>query len=238
MILAAVLKVCATYDQNYYCSLCTLHLQEIDLLQPSLSQAIAATVGTLTRDMRWLQSEPSPKQMFCLDFVNACCTRISIFSNRFASIESVDWVMFQEYYPLIIKVGTLYSFSKSDQNQTTLCNALPDVVARNPSTSRSYFEWIQKFHFMLEKWKSRLQAKEGGGCRVILHQSRCSVLANHEEINWYLKSHKDINSLAGAVAATDLVVPKTDVEALKKVFLETFKNLNQLVLKYIPKFGW
>ena len=215
-----------------------VHLQEMithprDLLRPPFSKAIDKTIRELcyreghstTEVMSWLQSEPSPKQMFCLDFINACCPRISIFSNRFASIESDNWVMFNKYFSLITKVGTLYSFSKSKQDQT-LCDALPDVVTRNPSSSvRSYFEWIRKFHLMLASWKSRIQEKE----------------ANYEEINWYFKSHEHITNLADAVAASSLVVLKKHVETLQDTFLEDFKKLNQLVLKYIPsdpKAGW
>ena len=198
----------------------------MDHLQPSLRKAIDTIVRTLTHDMSWLQSVPSLKQMFCLDFVNVCCTRISIFSNRFGSIQSVNWVMFDKYFSLITKVGILYcSYSQSRQDQQ-LCNSLPDVVARNPSSSvRSYFEWIQKFHLMFADWKSRLQEKE----------------ANYEEINWYFKSHAGMNNLAGAVAATSLVVSRIEVETLQNAFLEHFKKLNQLVLKYIPsdpKAGW
>ena len=197
----------------------------IELLQTSMNTALGKTVAALTRDKMWLQSEPSPTQMFCFDFVNACCTKISIFSNRSADIQYVDWEMFNKYFSLIAEVGTLY-FSYSKQDQTKLCDALPDVVARHPSSSvKRYFKWIQKFHLMLAGWKSRLQKKE----------------ANYEEINWYYKSHEGINKLAGAVAASSLVVLKKDVETLQDAFLEGFKKLNQLVLRYIPndsKAGW
>ena len=78
---------------------------------------------------------------------------------------------------------------------------------------------------MLASWKSRIQEKE----------------ANYEEINWYFKSHEHITNLADAVAASSLVVLKKHVETLQDTFLEDFKKLNQLVLKYIPsdpKAGW
>ena len=211
-----------------------VHLQEMAtcpkgvLLQSSFRQAVDKTVRELCsreEDMSWLLSEPSPKQEFCLDFVNACCTRISIFSDRFASIQAVDWTMFNKYFSLITKVGTLYSYSKSKQDET-LCDALPDVVARHPSSSvRSYFEWIQKFHLMLACWKSRFEVKE----------------ANYEEINWYLKSHDNMHNLAGAISALSLVVSRVEVETLQNIFLEDFKKLNQLILRYIPsdpKAGW
>ena len=238
MILATVLKVCATYEQNHtivayvHC----VHLQEMithpkDLLQPSFSRALNIAVRELccreghstTEVMSWLHCEPSPKQLFCLDFVNECCTRIS---NKFANIQSIDWAMFSEYFSLITKVGTLYSFSKSKQGQSTLCDALQVVVTRNPSSSvRSYFEWIQKFHLMFADWKSRLQEKKG----------------SYEEISWYIQNSENIYSLASAVAATSLVVSEVEVKGLKDVFLENLKKLNQLVLRYIPsdpKSGW
>ena len=78
---------------------------------------------------------------------------------------------------------------------------------------------------MLASWRSRLREKE----------------ANYEEINWYCKSHEHITILADAVVATSLVVSRKDIENIQDAFLENFKKLNQLVLKYIPsdpKAGW
>ncbi len=78
---------------------------------------------------------------------------------------------------------------------------------------------------MLADWKSRLEEKE----------------ANYEEINWYLKSRDNMHNLAGAISASSLVVSRVEVETLHDTFLEFFKKLNQLVLKYVPsdpKAGW
>jgi hypothetical protein len=78
---------------------------------------------------------------------------------------------------------------------------------------------------MLANWKAKLQEKE----------------ANYEEINWYCKSHENISRLADAVAASSLVVSRVEVETLQNIFLEDFKKLNQLILRYIPsdpKAGW
>ena len=190
-----------------------------DLFQPSLSQAVDVTVRALTSDWTWLQSEPSLEQMFCLNLVNACCTRIPISSDAFTSIQSI---IFERYFSLITKVGSLYCSycnTYSTQDQTMLSDVLPDMVERNPSSSvRSYFKWVREFHLILANWQSRLQEKK----------------ANYEEISWYFQNQEHIDALADAVAATSLVVSKTEVGTLKDTFLKKFKTLNQLHLKYIP----
>ena len=193
-----------------------------DLLETSLSPAIDTAVECLMCDQAWID-KPSPTQMFCLKFVNACCTRIFMFCKRFASVESVDWVKFNTPFSVITKVGSPYcSYAKSRQEEINLSDALPATVDENPA-ALVYFKWVQRIHSMLARWKSRLQDKQ----------------ASYEEIDWYCQYQEKIHKLANAIGAAKLIV--SNVSDLKDTFLHFYMLLNQLILKYISgdlKAGW
>ena len=176
------------------------------------------TVSTLMREQTWVQSEPSVKQKFCFDFVNACCSRISIFSSKFDCIQSIDWIKFDKYSSLITELGRLYTKSKPK-----LCDPFP---AMSPSSIvQSYFDWIQDFHSMFKKWKLRLQEEK----------------ASYDEIDWYFQNQRKLFDFADIIAAANLVVSKDAVQCQKDIFFCSYRMLNQLILRYISgdsKSGW
>ena len=182
-----------------------------DLLKiPPLCQAIDDTVRVVADDQSWLQKEPSNKQKFCLGFINACCQRVPISRN------TIEWI--SEYMLIISKLGGLYrSYSESRGSQTLLCNV---EIAKSSSPSiKGYFKWIQKLHSMLLNWQTKLEEET----------------VNYDEIYSSMQNQKCFQDLAQAVGAASLMFPTEKLKSLHRKFLEAFEQLNQLLLKYIPK---
>ena len=189
-------------------------------LLPSWSDAISATVNCLKSNPTWWQRarEPSLRQMFCLDFVNACCTEIQVTSSSFG------WV--DKYSNVIHQLGDIYSqsYAKRSDEQMTATDELPQNILKNPSVAK-YFSWIQKIHQVMLTWKTKLGSND----------------ANYDEIHVYSLKQHYIHEIAQHVSATSLVIPTENFIVLKDAFLEKFEELNILLLKYVPgdsKLGW
>lgn len=188
-------------------------------MQPPWNHAIDATVKCLQSNNTWLERKPSVKQTFCLDFVNACCTRIQI-------ISAFDWV---EIYPSIIEqFGAIYSKQYYDKMSVkqVLQDELPQRISESSSNSvKKYFSWIQKVHHVLSSWKTKLSEND----------------ANYDEIHLYTQRRQCIQSIARHVSATSLVMSAENLTVLKNTFVKKFDELNFLLLKYVPEdpnFGW
>jgi len=186
-------------------------------LQPSWNHAIGATVDCLKSTSVWVQKEPSLRQTFCLDFVNVCCSRISVVSSEFGWLE--------KFFTIIQQFGDIYSCSYA--KKTILLDELPQNILNNPSASvKQYFTWIQKIHQVMLTWKTRLDNND----------------ANYDEMHLYTQKQHYIHGIAQHVsAATGLVISAENLVRLKKTFLEKFEELNILLLKYVPgdsKLGW
>jgi len=158
--------------------------------------------------------------MFCLDFVNRCCTDIQVTSSTF------DWV--DTYLTIIQKFGDIYSqsYASNSDEQMVIADELPQNILKSPSTSvKQYFSWIQNIHKVMLTWKTEL----------------CSHNANYDEICEYTQKQQNIQSIAQHISATGLVVSTEDLKTLKYTFLEKFDELNSLLLKYLPgdsNLGW
>ena len=190
-------------------------------LQPSWDHAISATVDCLKSNSTWWQREPSVRQQFCLDVVNACCTAIQVTSSSFGWVENNSMVIHQ--------LGDIYSLSyvKWSDEQTCFADELPPEVVKNPLSSvKQYFSWILKIHQVLQMWKTKLG----------------NNVANYDEIHVYTQKQHYIQGIAQHVsAAASLVISTENLFALKNNFLEKYEQLNILLLKYVPgdpKLGW
>ena len=185
-------------------------------LQPSWNHAIGATVDCLKSTSVWVQKEPSLRQTFCLDFVNACCRRISVFSNEFGWLE--------KFFTIIQQFGDIYSSSYT--KKMILLDELPQNILKNPSASvKQYFSWIQRIHQVLLSWKKKLD----------------NNAANYDEIHLYTQKQRYIHGIAQHVSATGLVISAGNLIRLKNTFLEKIEELNIILLKYAPgesKLGW
>ena len=159
--------------------------------------------------------------MFCLDFVNACCTEIQVTSSSFGWVEN--------YSTVIHQLGAIYSqsYAKKSDEQMNSTGKLPQNILENPSTSvKEYFSWIQKIHKVMLTWKTKL-GSDGD--------------ANYDEIHVYTQKQRYIYGIAQHVSATNLVISAMNLAALKDSFLEKFEQLNILLLKYVQgdsKLGW
>ena len=187
-------------------------------LPPSWNHAISASIDCLKgSSSNWVQKEPSIRQTFCLDFVNACCCRIPVVSSK------LDWVGI--YCTIIQQFGSIYLSTYA--KKMILSDELPQNILDNPSTSvKQYFTWIQKIHEVMSTWKTRLDNKD----------------ANYDEMHLYTQKQDYIQRIAQNVsAATGLVISAENLVHLRKTFLEKFEELNILLLKYVPgdsKLGW
>lgn len=185
----------------------------------SLKEAIDTTIRVLTEDQTWVQHEPSRKQQFCLDFINACCKRVP------KSSIAVDWI--NRYLPILIKLGSLYcSYSQLSGNQTVLCDVIPaEIATRSSPPVQRYFEWVRGFHSMLSNWKTKLEEET----------------VDYDEIHSALQNQKCFRDQAQAVGAASLTFPTGNLKSLHRKFLEEFEHLNQILLKYIqddPEGRW
>ena len=187
-------------------------------LQPSWNHAISAAVNCLKSTSTWIQKEPSFRQMFCLQFVNTCFSRIQADSSAFG------WV--EEYSLIIHQLGDVYCSYAGKSNQPILSDVLPQSVSRNPSTAvKKYFSQVQKIHQILTQWKTKLD----------------NNAANYDEIHMYMQKWQYIYEIAQHVSASDVVISQGNLKDLKKAFLVKFEDLNILLLKYVPgdsKPGW
>ena len=180
-------------------------------LQPSWNHAIGAAVNCLKSASTWIQKEPSFRQMFCLQFVNTCFSKIQADSSAF------DWV--EEYSTIIHHLGDVYCSYAGRSNQTILSDVLPQSVSRNPSTVvKEYFLQIQKIHQILALWKTKLD----------------NNAANYDEIHMYMQKWQYIHEIAQHVSASDVVISQGNLKDIKKAFPAKFEDLNILLLKYVP----
>ena len=178
---------------------------------PSWKHAVSAAVDNLKSNATWVEREPSVKQTFCLDFVNACCTLTKPSKNTF------DWV--EKYSTLIHQLGAIYCSYATKKNLTVLLCTLPEDVTVNPSSAvKQYFLWIQNIHNILSTWKRNLN----------------SSAANYDEIYGYIYKQQKIYEIAQHVSATELVASEENLTCLNTAYLEKFEELNILLLKYVP----
>lgn len=187
-------------------------------LPPSWNHAISASIDCLKgSSSNWVRKEQSIRQTFCLDFVNACCSRVPVVSSKF------DWVGI--YCTIIQQFGSIYLSTYAKKMISS--DELPQNILNNPSTSvKQYFTWIQKIHEVMLTWKTRLGNND----------------ANYDEMYLYTQKQHYIHGIAQHVsAATGLVISAENLVRLKRTFLEKFEELNILLLKYVPedsKLGW
>ena len=172
--------------------------------------------------MTWVNITPSLQQKFCLDLVNVCCTKIP------ASQHSFEWM--KQFFSVIQQLGSIYftyaSSRKIVGKGIILSDQLPSEVVKNSSTAVShYFEWIQKLHAILSVWYNMLENES----------------ADYDIIHMYNQNQRHIHNLAQAVSASGLVMSASKIVQLQHKFLQRFEEMNQLLLRYIPKdpkAGW
>ncbi len=184
-------------------------------VKPSLSKAIGVTVDCLKDSLSWVHKEPSLKQKFCLDFLNACFQQIPV------SESSTDWA--EKYRTVLWKLGEVFDAARKQCKDVATLFELPSEVSF-PSP-RQYFHLMERIHKILMTWKSMIEDKA----------------ANYDFILEYKNHYRHISNLATAVSATGLIVSSQKAMDAQLMFLQQFERMNQLLIKYIqddPKAGW
>ena len=186
-------------------------LQGIDgITDTLLESSLHMTVQFLTNDLCWL-TNVTMKQSFCWGFIATCCSKVPISNKNF------DWIYL--YLKFIHQLCIIYSTycNKQKVRESDRILTMKDQISPNED-AQSYFKWVIQIQGCLLHWENKFRHRE----------------VNYDDVLHYANNLPQLIVLSKAVCAHSKVVTIETVDNMKIKLQESYEQLNQHLICYIP----
>lgn len=203
--------------------ICQNVMQEVD--HKAVKYLLKKIIEHLKSNLGWLDTL-SNKQRLSWTILTTCCSKIKPFS------ENLDWI--DQNCSLLIELGSVFSaYCACNKDLFNLAAVLPHEIQSHHfeelkrytlsnkmssfhyTITARYFVWVAEIHRVLDYWCNKFH----------LHD------ISYNEVIHYESTHNNLVLLGHTLHVSSLVV---DVCSVKNNILNTYEELNALLLCYIP----